>query len=92
MNQKAGLVCDGERVTDLPMFAISPVLHNYPFVGFHCSVDTHAVFRSEPINSLSLGLSKMLKGCNFKYISDPETTSYAVQYQLGEQKAFFGTR
>lgn len=89
---KNGFVSAPEKVTDLSMLAVPPVLHNFPFVGINSSADIHAIGRFVRIHSLSLGPFKMQKKCIFKYLSDSERPSPSIQYQSGEPEPFIGIR
>lgn len=60
LHKNDGLESAAEKVTDLSMFAVLPVLQSFSFVGAHSSVDVYAVLEHKPMHSLSLWLSKVL--------------------------------
>lgn len=75
------------------MLEVPPESHNFLIVGIHNSVDTYAIFRFEPVHTSSpLILFRMLKECIIKNFTDPQRTSYAIQYRSGEIKPTFGIR
>lgn len=63
MNQKAALVSAAENVSDFPVFAVPPVLHDFCFVGTHSLVEIYFIFRFELMPSLSFRLFRSLKEC-----------------------------
>lgn len=88
VNQISECVRAARNVTDLSMFEVSPVLNSFPFVEFLSSVDINDTFRFGTTHSLYIWLSEMLKECLFKNLSDPESTSCAIEYWWGWSKPF----
>lgn len=52
-----------QKISELKILPISPVLHDFPPICIHESVDVYVIFCLEPLNCLSFVLSKLLKEC-----------------------------
>lgn len=50
-----------EKLQNLSMLSIRPVLSEFPLVGIHSIVDIYRIFRFQPLHNLSLGASSLLK-------------------------------
>lgn len=61
VQHKAELIGSTAKATDISMFKVPPVLHNFLLVGIHSSVESYAMLQFDPIHLLSFRLSKMFK-------------------------------
>lgn len=62
------------------MLCILPVFSRFAFMGVSPVVDIYAIFRVEPMHTLSLGISKNLKECAVMILKDEERTSSAIPF------------
>lgn len=60
------------KLKSFSMLAILPLLHSFLLMAVNESVDMYFIFRFEPLNFLSLGLSRTLKEYLYKYLCDPQ--------------------
>lgn len=77
-----------EQFKQLPMISIPPVLSHFPLVGIHPCVDTYEIFKFEPMHSLSLGVSKLLKECCAAMLSYASRNSSAMRTAAGTCRPF----
>lgn len=84
----AGSTVAEKKLFNLSMFLIPPVLQTVFLVGVHPRVDICAILRFEPLHSLSLGISRTLKECSIKNLSDETRTCTAMKYKYEKSKSF----
>lgn len=72
----------------LSMLPVPPVLHNFPMVEVHPSVDIYAAFRPEPMHVLSLCVGRLLKECLVHMLSHDEESTNAMCKSNGDPKQF----
>lgn len=77
-----------QKIAELSILKIPPILQDFPLVRVHESVDVYALFRFEPTHCLSLGLSKLLNECHYNYSSDSNRSSTSVTFSSGKPKHF----
>lgn len=67
---------------------IPPILHNFPSVGTHESIDARIIFRNEHLHSHLRETSQLLKECLSRYLGDLEKLSDTLTNQPGTSKPF----
>lgn len=86
---QAGFCIPEQNVCELSLLPIPPVLHDFPLLRLHESVDTYAIFYFEPLHFLSLGLIEVLKKCLYRYFSNPDSRSTAPNNTSRDPKPFY---
>lgn len=67
---------------------IAPVLHSLPFPGVHKCVEHYALFRSEAMQVLSLGVSRTRKNCLVQIPGNTTRTTPTIYNPHGQNKNF----
>lgn len=77
----------GLILNELSMLPVHPVLHSFPVVGVYSSVDIYTVM-VEPMNVLSLSISRLQKECLKHMLSNDKETTNAMSKPNRDPKLF----
>ena len=77
-----------DELKGLSMLPIPPVFYEFPMVGLTPAVDIYAIFTFEPLHALSLGISRMLKECASRMLSDSSRFSSSLLTGNGDKRPF----
>ena len=88
--KKVNLGCNesAEKLKDLSMNEIPPVLFDFPFRELHPCLDTYAIFTVEPMHVLWIGLARTLKECIVNKLCDTLKKSSSICTTKGESRTY----
>lgn len=71
------------------MIPLPPVISKFPFVGIHPLFDIYSIFVFEPMQNLSLHISKLLKEFLVSYLKDYKKVRKSITTIYGEGKIMY---
>lgn len=81
------LKASGVQESKKSMLSIEPVAYRVLFMSMHSPIDIYTIFRLEPMQFFSLGLSKFLKKCSIPLLREEMRVPSAISTKKGEPKA-----
>lgn len=68
----------GKILAQCSVLPFSPILHTFPHIRLHSSVDIYRIFRCKPMHVLSLGISPLLNKCLCTMLKDKNWVTNAM--------------